>query len=136
MKSYLHAMLVFIGNCEQEINIGMMAKTRDALGSLAKGCRSLPFLQIGNDCGAMGKSEFKVLDSACDIFQLLVPQTKKFWKDYERRVNKEFEKRLKARVRVETLIVYRTRFFQHNSAPLMTHAVGLGPLHEGEAPRL
>lgn len=104
LGGYLYAMLVFIGHCEQEINIGMMAKTRDALGSFVEGRRGGRFLPSGIYYSAIGKPEHKSVDSACDSFQKNEARARKFWLQYEKRLNDAFEQRLKVRVKTEALI--------------------------------
>lgn len=104
LGGYLYAMLVFIGHCEQEINIGMMAKTRDALGSFVEGRRGRRFLQPGIYYSAIGKPERKSVDSACDSFQKLEARARKFWPQYEKRLNEVFQQRFRVRVEFSTLV--------------------------------
>lgn len=100
----LSAMLVFIGYCEQEIKIGVMAKTREALGPLVEVAGGCSRFLAKSYYSVVDKPERKVLDSACDVCQELEARAQKFWPQYEKRLKDAFEQKLKVRVRVETLI--------------------------------
>jgi len=97
--------LTVVGHCEQELRLGTLARTREALDDIIQVTYGPPqkvlipsYVQL-----AVSGNKEKI-DKACEIFMARSKREEEFWKEFERRVNEFIKNELYREVSVKTKV--------------------------------